>query len=209
MTIYVLRHGETALNAKGVMQGWINEPLNRNGRALAAATGKAMKEKGIRFDFCFSSPLARARETVEIVLRESGNEIPVSFDDRIREINFGDLEGKTFAGMGEAGTLFFHDPFRLPGFPNGESVRDVCARTQAFLREVIVRDDGKTWLIGTHGCAARAMMNFLYDDPSDFWQGHAPYNCSVNIVEAEAGVPRLAAIDRVYYDPKLIVDHYK
>lgn len=209
MTIYVLRHGETALNAKGVMQGWINEPLNENGRELAAVTGRAMKEEGIRFDACISSPLRRARETVEIVLRESGCDIPVSFDDRIREIHFGDLEGRTFAEMGEAGQLFFRDPLRLSGFPGGESVRDVCARTQAFLRELIAKDDGKTYLIGTHGCAARAMLNFLYDDPSDYWQGHAPYNCSVHIVEAEGGVPRITAIDRVYYDPRLIVDHYK
>ena len=207
MKIYVLRHGETALNAKGVMQGWLNEPLNQNGRDLAVATGRAMR--GIRFDACISSPLDRARETVEILLRESGNDIPVSVDDRIREIHFGDLEGKTFREMGEAGTLFYTDPFRLTGFPHGESIRDLCARTQAFLRELVAKDDGGTYLIGTHGCATRAMLNFLYDDPADFWQGHAPYNCSVNIVEAEAGVPRLTAVDKVYYDPELIVDHYK
>ncbi len=207
MKIYVLRHGETALNAKGVMQGWLNEPLNQNGRDLAVATGRAMRR--IRFDACISSPLVRARETVEIILRESGNELPVSVDDRIREINFGDLEGKTFREMGEAGELFYTDPFRLTGFPNGETIRDLCKRTQAFLWELIEKDDGKTYLIGTHGCAARAMLNFLYDDPSDFWQGRAPYNCSVNIVESHAGVPRLTAIDKVYYDPELIVDHYK
>ena len=165
--------------------------------------------RGIRFDACITSPLRRARETVEIILRESGNDIPVSVDDRIREINFGDLEGKTFREMGEAGTLFYTDPFRLTGFPNGETIRGLCGRTQAFLRELIEKDDGKTYLIGTHGCAARAMLNFLYDDPSDFWQGRAPYNCSVNIVEAEGGVPRLTAIDKVYYDPARIVDHYK
>ena len=207
MKIYVLRHGETALNAKGVMQGWLDEPLNQNGRDLAVATGRAMR--GIRFDACISSPLVRAKETVEIILRESGNELPVSVDDRIREINFGDLEGKTFREMGEAGELFYTDPFRLTGFPNGETIRDLCRRTQAFLRELIGKDDGKTYLIGTHGCATRAMLNFLYDDPSDFWQGRAPYNCSVNIVEAQAGVPHLTAIDKVYYDPELIVDHYK
>ncbi len=207
MKIYVLRHGETALNAKGVMQGWLDEPLNQNGRALAALTGQGMK--GIRFDCCISSPLNRSRETVEIILRESGNGIPVTLDDRIREINFGDLEGKTFAEMGEAGHLFYTDPFRLAGFPGGESIRDLCGRTQAFLRELIAKDDGKTYLIGTHGCATRAMLNFLYSDPSDYWQGHAPYNCSVNIVEAEGGVPRLTAVDKVYYDPALIVDHYR
>ena len=39
MIIYIVRHGETVLNAKGVMQGRLNEPLNQNGRDLAEMTG--------------------------------------------------------------------------------------------------------------------------------------------------------------------------
>lgn len=207
MTFYIIRHGETALNARAVMQGWIDEPLNQNGRDLAVLTGQAMKD--IRFDCCITSPLIRARETVEIVLRESGNELPILTDDRIREINFGDLEDRKLTEMGEAGILFYTDPFRFSGFPNGDTIQDVCDRTQAFLKELIARDDGKTYLIGAHGCALRAMLNFLYPDPSDFWRGHAPYNCSVNIVQAEHGEARLLAEDKVYYDQSLIVDHYK
>ena len=52
------------------------------------------------------------------------------------------------------------------------------------------------------------MLNYLYDDPSDYWRGHAPYNCSVNIIEVENGQPKIVAIDKVYYDPSLIIDHY-
>ena len=155
MQIYILRHGETALNAKGVMQGRLDEPLNQSGRELAALTGKAIK--GIHFDRCISSPLRRARETAELVLRESGNAPSMELDDRIQEIDFGDLEGKNLSEMGEAGILFLSDPFHFAGFPNGETIQDVCARTQAFLKELIARDDGKTYLISTHGCAMRAM----------------------------------------------------
>ena len=165
--------------------------------------------KGIHFDHCISSPLIRARETVEIVLRESGNNIPITMDDRIREIDFGDIEGKPLTAMGQEGIKFYMDPLNFAGFPNGESVPQVCERTQAFLKELIAEDDGKNYLIGTHGCAVRAMVNFLYDDPSDYWRGHAPYNCSVNIVTVENGIPRLAAEDKVYYDRSLIVDHFK
>ena len=74
MVIYIVRHGETVLNAKGVMQGRLDEPLNQKGRDLAEMTGKAMK--GIHFDYCISSPLNRAKETAEIILRESENDIP-------------------------------------------------------------------------------------------------------------------------------------
>ena len=205
--MYIIRHGETELNARGVMQGRLDASLNDSGRALAALTGQALKD--VRFDRCFSSPLRRATETARIVLRESGNELPVITDDRLYEISFGVMEGRQLEEMGEEGARFFSEPFLFHGFKNGETVRDVCERTQSFLRELIERDDGKTYLIATHGCALRAMMNNLYPDPSDFWQGHAPYNCSLHIVETESGIPRLTAVDKVYYDPSLIVDHYR
>lgn len=207
MKIYILRHGETTLNSKGVMQGWLDEPLNDNGRKLAEITGQAMK--GIHFDECISSPFIRATETAEIILRESGNAVDMKTDDRIREINFGDLEGKSLSELGNEGYQFYMDPFHFAGFPNGECVRDVCERTQAFLKELISKDDGKVYLISTHGCAMRAMVNYLKDDPSDYWYGHAPYNCSFTIIETENGIPKITAVDEVYYDKSLIVDHFK
>ncbi len=90
MRIYIVRHGETEANKKGYLQGWSNDPLNENGVLLAQLTGRGMK--GIRFDHCISSPLNRAKETAEIILGESGNNLPVSFDERIKEMNFGSYE---------------------------------------------------------------------------------------------------------------------
>lgn len=207
MRLYIIRHGETDLNAKGIMQGRLDKPLNQNGRELAAITGRAMK--GIKFDRCISSPLMRAKETVEIVLRESGNEIPVITDDRLIEIHFGSMEGRTLDEMGSEGNLFFNDPFSFAGFEGGETIRDVCRRTQEFLKELISLGGFQSCLIGAHGCAVRAMLNYLYDDPSDFWRGHAPYNCSVNIIEIINGTPQIIAHDKVYYNKNLIVDHYR
>lgn len=206
MEIYIVRHGETDLNAQGVLQGWIDEPLNASGRKLAAITGHHMK--GIRFDCCITSPLVRAKETAEIILQESGNDTPIFTDERIREINCGDYEGKPLLTMGAEGQRFFDDPFHFTGFPNGEKIQDVCYRTQDFLKEIIRRDDGKVYLISIHGTALRAMLNFLYDDPSDFWHGHIPYNCVVSIVTAMNGKARLTADDVVYYPRELIVDRY-
>ena len=139
MLIYIVRHGETDLNSRGIMQGWLDEPLNQAGKDLAAITGQDMR--GIDFDYCISSPLKRSVETCEIILRESGNEIGISTDNRIMEINFGDLEGKLLSEMGDAGKPFFSDPFNFAGFPNGECIKDVCARTQTFLKELITRDE--------------------------------------------------------------------
>ncbi len=206
MKIYIVRHGETDLNAKGVMQGWLDEPLNESGRELAVITGRKMK--GIKFDQCISSPLIRAKETAELILQESENDIPIHIDNRLIEINFGNLEGKYLLEMGKVGQTFFTDPFSFVGFPNGEKIQDVCNRTQEFLNELIKKDDQKIYLIATHGCALRAMLNLLYDNPFDYWHGHVPYNCCVNIVEAEKGKAWLIADDRIYYPVEFVVDRY-
>ncbi len=211
MKIYVIRHGETELNVKQVKQGWLDSPLNQAGRDLARLTGQALK--GVRFDACVSSPLVRARETVEIVLRESGNEtVPVQTDDRLKEICFGEEEGMpgTVSSLPpETARLFFTDALRFPGFPGGESILDVCRRTGEFLRELVREEKYGTVLIGTHGCALRAMLNPLYDQPERFWQGCVPANCSVTILEARDGKARITENDRIIYDPGLAVDHYR
>ena len=205
MRIYIVRHGETEANKNGYLQGWTDVPLNENGRFIAELTGRGIK--GIRFDHCFSSPLIRAKETAEILLRESGNSVSVSFDDRIKEMNFGCFEGMSVRD--EQVAQFLKDPvvdFKIPG---GESIQEVMKRTQEFLKELIARDDDKTYLVSTHGCALRAMLNFLYEAPEDYWHKHIPYNCCVNIIDAKNGAATLIADDIIYYDPELAIDRYK
>ena len=211
MLIYIIRHGETDSNVNKITNGWMDEGLNENGVKLAHLSGDGMK--GIHFDGCITSPLIRAMDTVNIVLQDSGNKgVKVETDDRLKEINFGINNGLSY----HSGNLpeeeigkFFSDPFEFPGYDGGERIEDVCRRTQEFLKELCARDDGKTYLVGTHGCAMRAMLNFLYEDPADFWQGQVPYNCAVNIIEASKGDIRLKEKDKIYYDSSYIVDRYK
>lgn len=210
MQIYILRHGETRSNEQGRLQGWSNDPLNEMGMKLAEETGKAMK--GMRFDAVFSSSLIRAYNTAEIVLRESNNNNIIEIDDRVKEINMGSFEGKKFK-PGECevdSTLvkaFFVDPINAPVFPQGESVQEVMTRTQEFLREIATRDYENV-LIVTHGCALRCMLNFLYEDKNDFWHGHVPYNCCINVVKANDGGMELIEDDLILYDENLCVDRY-
>lgn len=217
MRLYVIRHGETDYNRLARVQGWIDIPLNENGRQLAIQTGEAWKKEGLIFDLCFSSPLSRARETAELVLAESGNgDVPIRFDDRLKELTFGDWEGlgcgkENFEIPGENWSLFYNDPLSLPPFPNGESPRQVCARTADFYQELIhdpaLQD--KTILLSVHGCSLRALLNPLYEDPSDFWQGHVPFNCAYTIVDVRNGVSTLTARDVIAYDSSLCLNRYK
>lgn len=211
MKIYVIRHGETNANKDGVLQGASNWPLNEDGVKLAKLTGENMK--GIKFDVCFSSPLDRAKQTAELVLKHSGNNINIIFDKRIEELNMGIYEGKKIKSNELEVPilkilLFKWNAFFCGRFKGGETIKELCKRTQELLNEVS-KMDYENVLISTHGCAMRAMLNKLYDNKIDFWQGRVPYNCAVNIIEVKDGKMKLIEKDKVFYDEKYIVDRYK
>ena len=215
MLLYLIRHGETDFNVMKRLQGRMDEPLNQKGIDLAVVTGRGLR--GVHFDLAITSPLLRAKQTASLVLENSGNEgTPLLEDEHLIEISFGDWEGLCCADahyeIPEPDFYqFFRDPFLMKRFPNGEHVEDVILRTGAFLRELLAREDlqEKTILLSSHGCACRAMLNGLYDDPKDFWHGRVPYNCAVNIIEGRNGNAKILEADKVYYDRGQIVDRYK
>ena len=218
MKLYIIRHGETKLNALGRLQGWTDEPLNQNGKDLAVITGEALKE--VPFDLVITSPLKRASETGEIIAAASkkyfDRKIPVIEDRRIMEFNWGSWEGlgcleSNFEVPDPNYNLFFTNAFQYQGSPDGESIPDVMKRTGDFFNELIANPDyqDKTILIATHGCALRAMLNPIYENKDNFWQEHVPYNCAVTIVDVKDGKAQIIAKDKIYYDKSLCFDHYK
>ena len=87
--LYIMRHGRTDWNDLRKLQGRTDIPLNDAGREMAEAARKEYAD--VHFDICFCSPLIRARETAEIVLRDRN--IPIVPDDRLKEMSFGECEG--------------------------------------------------------------------------------------------------------------------
>ncbi|MDD7381404.1 MAG: histidine phosphatase family protein, partial [Bacillales bacterium] len=81
---------------------------------------------------------------------------------------------------------FFKDPLQGDGATKGgETTYQVMERTQSFIKELASINDDNNYLVVTHGFATRAMLNFLYDDPSSFWQNGVPSNCVVNVIYAK------------------------
>ncbi len=200
MKLYIIRHGETQWNAQKKLQGASDTELNEKGIALARETGKALAE--IPFYCCFTSPLKRARETARLVLGEK--KVPVYADKRIQEISFGEWEGRDSALLpGKMLDNFFHhtDCYKAP--EGGESLEEICRRTKDFWEDITSREElqDKTILIATHGCAMRALLQNVYENPSmaDFWHGKVPPNCGVNIVEVSKKGAFLLEEDVVYY----------
>lgn len=199
MLLYIIRHGETAWNAVRKIQGAVDIPLNENGIKLAKITGERLKD--VPFDVAISSPLQRAYKTAELVL--GGRNIPIETDKRIQEISFGELEGAQVSNVDPLHPFynFFADAYHYVPARNGESIHDVCERAGKFYQELIHRPDlqDKTVLIATHGCVLRALLQPVYEDISDFWQGGVCPNCGVNIIEVKGGKSTLLEKDKIYY----------
>ena len=201
MLLYVLRHGVTRWNKLKKVQGTMDIPLAPEGIELAEKTGKALRD--VPFDICFTSPLTRARQTAQCVLGD--REIPVIEDKRIQEIDFGVLEGTQFKDaqgkiVSREMEIFFEDPLNFKRPENGENISDILKRTREFWIETTTDPAlaDKTVLVSSHGCAVRALLQNIYQDPAHFWHGCVPPNCSINLVEVKDGKIRLREEDKVY-----------
>lgn len=204
MKLYMIRHGETDWNKAKRVQGRADVPLNAYGRELAEKTAEGLGK--VSFDLAYTSPLCRAKETAQIVLR--GKEISLLDEPQIQEISFGDYEGIVYRGenMNPQSTefvKFFDDTANYRPKGEGESIQELMERTGAFLQSLYKREElqDKTILLSTHGAAVTAMKNCIKQewDPAKFWKMGVPKNCAVTIVEVKKGVPKILEEDRLYY----------
>src|SRR5512132_3080897 len=149
MTIHLARHGQTAYNHEGRFQGHLPVPLDGTGRQQAAALAEAAA--AIELSSLWCSPLARARETAEVVARRIG--LPPREDARFAETDTGDWTGRSFAeirALDPDGFARFErsDPgFRYPG---GESFAEQSERVLAGLADLRGRPDLLPALVVCH-----------------------------------------------------------
>ena len=169
--LYIMRHGRTDWNDLHKLQGRTDIPLNDEGRRMAE---KAAEEyRGIPLDVCWSSPLVRALETAEIVLR--GRNVPVFTDNRLREMSFGEYEGleNSFSIPDCPVNVIFQHPEQYTHSVGGaETFEELFARTGEFLREVIdpLLAEGKNVLIVGHGAMNLSIIGRIRNIPlRDFW----------------------------------------
>lgn len=132
-------HSLTEDNERGLATGWLPGRLSEVGREQARLLGDRRRDDGLAA--IFSSDLLRARRTVEIAFRDVS--IPVFFDWRLRECDYGAMNG------GPITELDRRSHFDVP-YPHGESWREAIARIESSVRDVMLRWQGSRVLIVGH-----------------------------------------------------------
>ncbi|MGI8854129.1 MAG: histidine phosphatase family protein [Thermomicrobiales bacterium] len=144
-------HSLTVDNETGVATGWLPGRLSEQGRALAHELGVRHRDDAIAA--VFVSDLGRAVETAEIAFGDSA--IPVYQDARLRECNYGDLNGMPVAQLVAGRSEHIDVPY-----PGGQSYRQVVDTMRDFLRELAVTWDGSKVVVIAHS-ANKWALDFL------------------------------------------------
>ncbi|MCR4868736.1 MAG: histidine phosphatase family protein [Lachnospiraceae bacterium] len=195
MKIWIIRHGQTKLNAQHLMQGCYDEPLNEVGIQQAKETRKRIGD--IHFDAVYSSPLQRAKATACIVGDITEDKLIV--DERIKEVNFGDYELCPYDKMGLKMSLYWALPEIFPAPRTVETVKEMVARTSDFLKE-LEQKDYENVLVACHGGIMRPLSGYLTNKRNGLLWRPRPTNCEIRVFESIHGQHRM--IENIIMNPE-------
>lgn len=175
MRLFVTRHGETEYNKKELILGTTDIPMNFHGSEQAMKLAGTLRQMG-KVDMIYCSPLTRAKETAQEA--NSMTLSPVKYDNRLREWDYGDFEGKPRDTEGFAEGK---REFGMPMGNTGESLLKLTHRVYSLLDELIATygKTDKNILIVTHGGVCRAIETYFNPMTTEEFSNWYMDNCQV------------------------------
>lgn len=176
LEVYIVRHGRTAMNKRGMLQGRGTDlPLDEVGFEQAREAGRWAAGEGLRFDRVISSPLQRAVQTACAVTGLP--EASVECDDLLLEMDYGPWEGYELSRHDPAVEAFFADFAHAPAPEGMEPLAHVVGRAREFLAS-LGADDGRV-LVSTHAIMLKGCLEALDPAAQGGWWSRYVGNCWV------------------------------
>ena len=170
--ILFIRHGETDYNKKNLYYGYLNPGLNEIGTNQLKNTKKKLEEMNEKIDIVFSSDLKRCRQSLELL--ELDENIEKYFSEELRELNFGDIEGKSYNKIEKEFPHYVDEMknnwkyFRTEG---GESLDDLQKRVVKKIDEIKEKYKNRKILIVAHaGVIQTAISYYLFNNLDRYWK---------------------------------------
>ena len=160
MKLYVVRHGQTNWNVERKVQGKADVDLNLKGIEQAQITSQNLRNEKIDLIIC--SPLKRADQTAQII--NEGRNIPLIYDERISERDYGELEGTKKEDFDLKGFWSYKSNYN---YDRAENIRDFFERVYIFLDSVKKDYKDKNVLLVCHGGISMPIECYFNGIPED------------------------------------------
>ena len=171
------------MNAKMLMQGRSDHPLNETGIRQAEEAAERFARMGAAIDRVYSSPLVRAVRTAEIIAPS----IKPVIDERLIEMDYGPYEGMDLMDPAPVVIEFFEDFVNVPAPEGMEPLSDVVARLGSFLEEIKEEAAEKNVLLSTHAIAMKGALEYLTPDSGGSYWAKNIGNCDIYASEVRDG----------------------
>ena len=165
--LYIVRHGQTESSARKAYSGRSDVALTPTGREQARRAGERLAAAGI--DAVLSSPLSRARDTAQAIAEATG--APLTVDERLTEIDYGEFEGldraQALEAFGSAFQAWRDDPFGSP-VPGMETLDDALARARAAIADALAATR-RPVIVGHQGILRIVLIALGELEPGDYF----------------------------------------
>jgi alpha-ribazole phosphatase len=155
--LLLIRHAQPSEEARGRCYGRLDIGLSTRGQRRAQLLARTLDR--IPLAAVYSSPSSRALETARPLAATHG--LAPAVEDALREIDFGELEGRTYDEIRADRPELYHSWMEAPTrveFPGGESYTQLRARAIRARDTIRTRHDGQLAAIVSHGGILRAML---------------------------------------------------
>ena len=199
LTVFLLRHGETAWNKLGRVMGRTQVPLGADG--IQQIQKIAPLVATLELDGIYTSPLRRAVQTAKLVAE--GTNLPISKSEGLNEIAFGDWTGRHFDDLidQELYRRFIKSPAKTL-LPGGETISDVQRRGLKVINEAAQKLPGGRFLFVSHGDVIRAILSHYMKVPLNEYRRLRVDNGSLSALQTDR---RWAEIKYVNYLAEIIL----
>jgi alpha-ribazole phosphatase/probable phosphoglycerate mutase len=160
--LLLIRHAEPDEDARGRCYGRLDVGLSSTGRTHAERLAESLRD--VELEAVYSSPRLRAVQTAAALAEN------LNVDDRLRELDFGELEGRTYDEIGREQPELFRRWMETPTlvrFPGGESYAELRARVAAAVDDVVAANTGRSVAFVSHGGVVRAALAVTLGLPDD------------------------------------------
>jgi alpha-ribazole phosphatase len=207
LSLYLVRHGQTDFSLANKFCGAIDPPLNATGLAMAEALGA--RYGGEKWTAIYASPQLRARQTAEPTATRAGLDITV--DEGLREIAYGEWEGRAEDEVAHADAARFHAWAAHPGHnapPGGESGIAIAVRALHAVERIKAAHPTGRVLVVSHKATLRVLACALLGVDVDLFRARlAQKVCAVSIIDLKSSGPLLQVLgDTSHLPPELRTD---